>query len=352
MMKHTANTNIVRHGGRLLALMEASPPTQLAADLSTIGEFDFDGALAGSMTAHPKWDPATGELHFFGYSPFPPFVRYHVADAAGHLVHSAAIELPRAIMMHDFVMTESSIVFFDLPAVFDVEAMMSGGAGVRWEPEHGARIGVLPRFGTDSDIRWTDVDPFYVFHFLNAWDTVGADGVSDGGIVVDGCRSAQMPISFGDEPAPPDDVAPTLHRWTIAADGSVGTEQLDDRAGDFPRINDRLAGRRNRYGYVAAMEPDEVFLIRGVTAWDFDTGASHTYSYGPTASAGEAAFAADPDGTAENDGWLLNIVTDLADDTSRLVVLDARDITAGPVAEVLLPQRVPVGFHGNWSAGG
>lgn len=345
MMKHTANTNIVRHAGRLLALMEASPPTELAADLSTVGEYDFDGALTGSMTAHPKFDPRSGEMHFFGYSPFPPFVRYHVADAAGRLVHSADIELPRAVMMHDFVVTDSSVVFFDLPAVFDVEAMMAGGAGVRWEPEHGARIGVMPRFGTGEDVRWTDVDPFYVFHFLNAFDT------DDGGIVIDGCRSASMPISFGDDPPPPADVQPMLHRWHLGADGSVRTEQLDDRPADFPRINDALAGGRHRYGYLAAMSSGDTIAVEGVTAWDLDAGTSATYSYGPSASAGEAVFAPDPDGTAENDGWLLNLVTDLADDTSRLVVLDARDITAGPVAEVLLPQRVPFGFHGNWLPG-
>jgi len=342
MMKHTANTNIVGHGGKLLALMEASPPTELGADLSTIGDYDYEGALVGPMTAHPKWDPSTGELHFFGYSPFPPFLRYHVADAGGRLVHSADVELPRAVMMHDFVVTESSVVFFDLPAVFDVEAMMSGGAGIRWEPGHGARIGVMPRFGRNEDVRWTHLDPFYVFHFLNAWDT------PDGGIVVDGCRAAAMPIAFGDDPPPPADVQPMLHRWHLGADGTVRTEQLDDRPADFPRINDHRAGLRHRYGYVSAMTPGEIISIHGVTAWDLDAGTSATYSYGPTAAAGEAVFAADPDGTAENDGWLLNIVTDLADDTSRLVVLDARDVTAGPVAEVLLPQRVPFGFHGNF----
>lgn len=345
MMKHTANTNIVEHAGRLLALMEASPPTELAADLSTVGEYDYDGALLGAMTAHPKFDPATGELHFFGYSPFPPFLRYHVADAGGRLVHSADIEIPRAVMMHDFVVTATSVVFFDLPAVFDVSAMMAGGAGVRWEPEHGARIGVMPRFGTNEDVRWTDVDPFYVFHFLNAWDA------DDGGLVIDGCRATAMPISFGDDPAPAADVQPMLHRWHVGADGSVRTEQLDDRNGDFPRINDAYAGTRNRYGYVAAMDPGPVISVDGVTAWDLDAGTSETYRYGASTVAGEAVFAADPDGSAENDGWLLNIVTDLADSTSRLVVLDARDVTAGPVAEVLLPQRVPFGFHGNFLPG-
>lgn len=344
MMKHTANTNVVRHAGRILALMEASPPTEVDLDLATIGEYDFDGALEGPMTAHPRWDAATGELHFFGYSPFPPYLRYHVADADGRLVHSADIDLPRSVMMHDFVITATSVVFFDLPAIFDVEAMMLGRPGIRWEPEHGARIGVMPRFGTDADVRWTEIEPCYVFHFLNAFDT------ADGGIRVDGCRSSAMPITFGDDPPAPDEVQPMLHRWLIDADGSVHDERLDDRPGDFPRVADGVVGAPNRHGYLAALEPGDALHISGVTAWDLDAGTSATFRYGDggPVSAGEAVFAADPDGAAENDGWLLNIVTDLDDETSRLVVLDARDVTAGPVAEVLLPQRVPFGFHGNY----
>ena len=94
-------------------------------------------------------------------------------------MHSADIELPRAIMLHDFVITATSVVFFDLPAVFDVDAMLAGGAGVRWEPDHGARVGVMPRFGTNDQIRWTEIEPCYVFHFLNAWDTDDG-GISDG----------------------------------------------------------------------------------------------------------------------------------------------------------------------------
>ncbi|MFN8053032.1 MAG: carotenoid oxygenase family protein [Acidimicrobiales bacterium] len=344
-MKNTANTHIVRHAGRYLALMEASPPTEVTAALETVGEYDFGGALAGGMTAHPKYDPVTGEMHFFGYSPFPPYVRYHVADASGALVHSTEIELPRAVMMHDFVLTESSVVFFDLPAVFDVNAMLAGGAGVRWEPEHGGRIGVLPRGGDGAAIRWTDVDPCYVFHFLNGWDD------ADGGIVIDGCRADALPISFGDQPAPDGDVSPRLHRWHITVDGSVRDEPLDDRPADFPRVNDdAVAGRRHRYGYLAAMDSDEGLMSTGVTAWDLDAGTSETYRFGPTTICGESSFAPDPEGSAENDGWLLNIVTDRAAGTSHLAVLDARDVMAGPVAEVELPHRVPFGFHGNWFA--
>jgi carotenoid cleavage dioxygenase len=343
-MKNTANTNVIRHAGRYLALMEAAPPTELTRELETLGEFSFGGALAGSMTAHPKWDPATGELVFFGYSPFPPFVRYHVASAGGELIHSADIEIPRAVMMHDFVMTERHVVFFDLPAVFDLEAMMSGGTSIRWQPDAGARIGVLPRRGTNEDVRWFELDPFFVFHFLNGWDR---DGTT---IVVDGCRADRMPIAFGDDELT-EAVAPTLHRWTIdLASGSVTTEQLDDRAGDFPRLNMHHEGRTNRYGYVASSDHWEAGEIRfdAVTKYDLETGSSSTHVYGADVEAGEAGFAPDPDGSAEDDGWLINLVFDRPTGTSALVITDARDMEAPPVAEVHIPHRVPFGFHGNW----
>jgi carotenoid cleavage dioxygenase len=344
MMKNTANTNIVRHGGRYLALMEAAHPTELTRELETVGEFTYDGALHGSMTAHPKWDPATGELVFFGYSPFPPYVRYHVADASGTLTRSVDIEIPRAVMMHDFVMTTNHVVFFDLPGVFDVDAMMNGTPGIRWEPEHGARIGVLPRDGGNDDVVWFELEPFFVFHFLNGWD---ADATT---VVVDGCRAPRMPITFGDDVLP-EPVHPSLHRWTLdLASGVVKEEQLDDRPGDFPRVNANHEGSVNRYGYVATVDEwtDGPVEFASVTKYDHDSRTSTTLSYGKGVEAGEAVFAPDPDGTAEDDGWLLNFVYDKATATSALVINDARDLGAPPVASIAMPRRVPFGFHGNW----
>ena len=74
--------------------MEAARPIELDASLATVGEYDFGGALPAAMTAHPKVDPVTGEMVFFAYSPFPPYLRYHVADASGVLVESVDVELP------------------------------------------------------------------------------------------------------------------------------------------------------------------------------------------------------------------------------------------------------------------
>nr|WP_289010777.1 carotenoid oxygenase family protein [uncultured Candidatus Microthrix sp.] len=347
MMKNTANTHVISHAGRMLALMEASPPTEIDPDsFATLGEFSFGGALSGPMTAHPKVDPATGNLCFFGYSPVPPYLRYHVASPDGTLLSTTEIELPRPVMMHDFVITERHAVFFDLPAVFDLTALMEGRPFTRWEPELGARVGVMNLDGT-GDVAWMEIDPCYVFHFLNASE--GADGVID----VVGCRSSALPVSFGDQA--PADVSPTLHRWRIdPAAGRVSDEQLDDRPGDFPRINDALTGRANRYGYVGLVRDvvggDATFA--GVAAWDLERSESTAWWCGPYEACGEAAFAPAPAGTSENDGWLTTFTTDLARDLSYLDIVDARDVAAGPVARVKLPRRVPFGFHGNWFAEG
>lgn len=342
-MKNTANTHVVRHAGRTLALMEACPPTEIAADLSTVGEYDFGGALQGPMTAHPKIDPTTGEMVFFGASPFPPFLRVHSVAPDGRLTWSTEVDLPASVMMHDFVITETKVVIFDLPAVMDVQALVAGDTGFYWDADRGARIGVLDRGADGSTTRWIEVDPFWVFHFLNAFETAGGDVIE-----VVGCRSSQLNASF-DETEVPASVQPMLHRWRIdLVDGTVTDEQLDDRPTDFPRINDAYAGLAHRYGYgghstgFADGEPP----FDGVTKFDLRTGATTTRRYGPSQVCGEAVFAADPSSSAEDGGWLLNFVHDRATDRSDVVVLDAG--TLDEVARVHLPRRVPFGFHGSF----
>lgn len=345
-MKNTANTHFVRHAGRYLALMEAAPPTELSRELETIGEYDFEGKLEGPMTAHPKFDPTTGEMLFFGYSPFPPFLRYHVVDASGALVHSVAIDIPRAVMMHDFVFTENHVLFFDSPAVFDVNAMLQGEPGMRWEPEHGTRIGVLPRRGVADEIRWFEVDNIYIVHFFNAWETSDDCGIK---IEIHAPAFDRMPggLQF-DNPVQAEEPIP--HHWTIdLADGSVKAEQYDEHPGEFPRVNDDYAGHATRYLYNSIARGWEFnFDFHGVIKYDNETGGRQKITYADSVVSGEHVFAPDPNGTAEDDGYLLTLVTDRATEKSELLVLDARDLEAGPVARVKIPHRVPIGFHANW----
>src|SRR5262245_5775054 len=180
--KVTANTNIVSHAGKLLALVEAALPTQLTADtLETIGLYDFAGKLSGPMTAHPKMDPETGEMLFFGYSPFPPFLEYHVADRSGALVRSEVIDVAWPSMSSDFAITKDYVVFIRCPLVFSFENLAKSGRLFSWEPERGTRIGVMPRSGGNADVRWFETDASYVFHPMNAY-------AEDGAIVLDVSR--------------------------------------------------------------------------------------------------------------------------------------------------------------------
>jgi carotenoid cleavage dioxygenase len=247
VFKNAANTNIIRHAGRILALWEGGFPTELTEKLDTVGLWDMDGRLTGAFTAHPKWDARTGELMFFGYSAMSrPFLRYHVADRDGVLTHSVDIDLPHGVMMHDFLTTERYSIFFDLPAVVELEHMMSGQSV--WQPGFGARIGVLPRHGGAGEVRWFEIEPCYVFHFLNAWE-------EEGRLVLIGCRMPSIDLDFDSSGTDPmsDDSGVGLTRWTIdLAAGTCREEQLSSGVQDFPRVADPLVGYPTRYGHVSA----------------------------------------------------------------------------------------------------
>ncbi|MGW1839200.1 carotenoid oxygenase family protein [Streptomyces sp. BBFR2] len=330
-----ANTHVVRHAGRTLALVESSFPYVLddrpGHELETLGPYDFGGRLGTAMTAHPKTCPTTGELHFFGYGGLrPPYLTYHRADAAGELTVSRPIDVPGHTMMHDFHLTDAHVVFMDLPVVFD---HTHPGMPYRWDPEYGARLHVLRRDDPFGPVRSLPIDPCYVFHALNAHD----DGVDR--IVLYVSRYA----SFGGEtPA-------HLWRWTLdLTSGTVREEQLDDQDSEFPRIDDRLAGRPARFGHTTVAEgPGSGPVPGALLRYDLRSGAYERYGFGPGRTPGEAAFAP-ADDTPGGPGWLLTYVHDAATDTSDLVILDAEEITAGPVATIHLPRRVPYGFHGNW----
>lgn len=353
--KITANTNIVQHAGRLLALVESSLPTELrCGTLETIGLHDFGGRLTGPMTAHPKLDPETGEMLFFGYSPFPPYLQYHVADRDGVLVRSEAIDIAWPSMIHDFAITREHVVFILCPLVFSVERLQQTGALFSWEPERGTRLGVMPRRGRAADVRWLETAPSYVFHPLNAYD----DGEA---IVLDVSRYDELrfmePVDRRPPTAPAYDGA-RLHRWRLdlRPGGGVGETALDDVAGEFPRVDERLVGRPHRFGYLAAATAPDA--ASGLPVWtsikkyDLTAGTAVTRHFGGENGVSEPLFVPRRSDAGEDDGFVLVLVYDHARNGSDFFVLDARDLAGEPLAQIRLPHRVPYGFHGNWVPAG
>ena len=336
LTRSLANTHIIAHAGKILALEEAHWPFELSKDLETIGPHTYNDKLKTGMTAHPKICAETGELLFFSYSMMaPPFVTYHRANAQGELVQTEAIDVKGATMVHDFNITRNYVIFMDLPVVFDLNEIASGFP-LRWSDDYGARLGVMPREGTNADVVWYDIDPCYVYHPLNAYE----DGDD---IIIDVCR-----MNHTMKPDAPE-TSPYLHRWTIHhGEGRVTESQLDDHAVEFPRVPDSVVGLKHRFGYTAEFGSGPA--AAKFRKYDLDTGASTAHDLGPGRHGGEPVFVPAEGASNEDDGYLLSYVYDEATNKSELIILDASNVESDPVARIHLPVRVPAGFHGSWIA--
>jgi carotenoid cleavage oxygenase len=374
-----SNTNIIGHAGKTLAITEAGArPYELTDELETVGPSDFCGTLFGGYTAHPKRDPATGELHAVSYNPMRGnIVQYTVTGVDGKVRHTVNIRLNAQTMMHDFSLTEKYVVLYDLPVALDFGTSLSSrpakavaalltrfaerhaapdfllrvamrgsersgppgfGMPYRWAPERQARVGVLPREGTAKEIRWFEVQPCYVFHPLNAYD----DGDR---IVLDVVRHPSV-FTTGHSLVPGNR---SLDRWTVDLTvGKVVEERLDDTSQEFPRVDERLVGRRHRYGYAVGYSAGSSGASAPDAILKHDVATRHTQavSFGPGREPGEFVFVPSTPDAAEYDGVAMGFVYDRSTDRSGLVLLDGQ--TMETVANVHLPVRVPHGFHGNW----
>ncbi len=337
------NTNVIGLAGRTFALVEAGArPVELTYELDTLEHSDLGGTLPNGYTAHPKVDPTTGDLHAVAYHWAIPGLQYVAIGADGKVRQVEPIDVPDGPMVHDCSITERWMVVYDLPVTFDLDLAMSGTSfPYIWNDAHPARIGLLPLGGRGDEVRWFDVAPCYVFHPLNAHD----DGDK---VVLDVVRYDRM---FDAKRLGPDDASPLLWRWTIdTAIGRVTEEQLSDHPFEFPRVDERLVGRPHRWGYgteVARADDGNGFGGRLVRI-DGKSGDVALIDLGAGRRGGEWVMVPRHDGAAEDDGWLVTLVHDASTDRSELVVLPAAEPSSGPVARVLLPTRVPVGFHGNW----
>lgn len=371
-----ANTNVLGHAGRTLALVEGGLASyELTEELDTGCPCDFDGTIRGGYTAHPKRDPDTGELHAVSYSfGRGNWVQYSVIGADGRARRTVDVQVTGSPMMHDFSLTENHVVFYDLPVTFDpvsgaaitappglraitrlVLSVLVGrirvpepvtaliGKGMRknaqlpyrWDPNYPARVGVMPRTGSAAQLRWFDIEPCYVFHPLNAYDDEDC-------IVLDVVRHPKM---FDTERHGPYEGDPTLDRWIVdLSAGKVRQTRLDDQPQEFPRIDERRTGKTYRYGYSIQVRLGH--FGDSVLKHDMHRGQVITRRLGVQRRVGEFVFVPNGPRSAEDDGVLMGFVYDTGTDRSDLMLLDAGSLDT--LATVHLPTRVPHGFHGNW----
>jgi carotenoid cleavage dioxygenase len=346
-----ANTNVVFHAGRLFAVEEAFRPFELdPRTLASKGYWDFGGALrSGRFTAHPKIDPRTGEMIFFGYSvggPFTNKIVYGVINSRGEVIRTEEFEAPFSAMAHDFLVTQNYILFPILPVVGNLDRAVKGGPAYAWEPGRGGHIGIVRRDAPASSMRWFRCDPLYVFHGMNAYE--------DDDRIVAHVMQYEEPLLFpevGKAPDPRKTIA-RLHRWTFnLASGSDGfsREQLDDLQGEFPRHDERRATLPYRHGFYAARQAEEAtdhydLLVH----YDFAADRRTTYKVPDGDAFSEPVFVPRSATAAEGDGWLLATIYRDAEKRSDLAIFDATALADGPIAVAELSHRVTMGFHGNW----
>ena len=355
-LKDSANTDLVGHGGKALALWYMSGQAWEFDPISlrTLGKSKAIAQSGGGVSAHAKADEISGELMFFDYGNEAPYMHYGVIGADGSLLHHVPIALPGPRLPHDMAITEHYSILHDLPLFHDHEAMKIGRHKIDFHPELPTRLGVIPRFGAGSDIRWFDFSPCFLYHVVNAWEDgdwitmVGCRYMpalkADGGI--DAVRTARNVAELVQ--------TARLWRWRMnLATGQTDEQALDlQRNVEFPTCNGALTGRRTRFGYLADQLENVVLQWPGIRKYDLDSGAmlsawsedAHNSWYS------EPWFAAADRPQAEDHGYLIAFQWNQSTQRQTLDVFDARDLSQGPAAQVLIPRHIPTGFHGCWMA--
>lgn len=334
-----ANTNVIGHGGRTLAIVESGGlPCDMSYTLDSLGD---NASIGTGFTAHPKLDPDTGELHAMCYdwANLRDHIRYVVVDAEGEWADELEIPMPGMPMIHDMSLTKNYAVIFDLPVTLSFLALGMGASfPFRWDDDHEPRVGLLPRNGEAKDIIWSPIKPNYAYHPMNAFED------DDGNVVIDIVRYDRM---FDEDVRGPfGDSLPRLDRWTINPKLRTVSEQIvDARAQEFPRCHPDLNGKPYQFGYTIAVEN---YSFPSIYKHDMYSGETTEFKLGPGRHSAEAVFIPKVGANSEDDGYLMTYVYDANKDASELLILDAQDLSRPALAQVHLPVRVPYGFHGNW----
>jgi len=160
-------------------------PVELTYELETVGRNDFHGTLPGPLTAHPKFHPATGEMHAMVCAPAQWFdhLQYVVVGPNAKVTRTVNIPVPGITMLHDMSLTPKYAVILDQPVTLDIDAAIAGSTfPFAWNPDHRNRVGLMPRSANADDIVWIDLPLGYAFHPMNAYDT------PDENVVIDLCN--------------------------------------------------------------------------------------------------------------------------------------------------------------------
>ncbi|MFC3052591.1 carotenoid oxygenase family protein [Kordiimonas pumila] len=351
-LKDSSSTDVVVHAGKIMSTFyQCGEGYRL--DPYTLDQFGPESWVPkGGISAHPKVDEATGDMLFFNYGKDAPYMNYGVVGPDNKLKHYIPVDLPGPRLPHDMAFTENYSIMADLPLFWDPEGLKVGYHTSKFFRDIPTRFAIVPRYGNPEDIKWFEAAPTYVLHWMNAYED-GDEIVLDGYFQespypkpLEGMPpSAGLMMAFLDEHS----FKPKLHRWRFnLKTGETKEQRLDDRVLEFGSFNQKIAGRYGRYLYSTTSKPGW-FLFTGVVKHDLETGKSWSYEFGKGRYGSEAPFAPRINAKTEDDGYIVSFITDMNENRSECVLLDAADIEAGPVCRIILPHRISSGTHACWA---
>ncbi|XP_039685161.1 carotenoid 9,10(9',10')-cleavage dioxygenase 1 isoform X2 [Medicago truncatula] len=357
-VSYGTGTGLVYHNGKLLALSERDKPYAIKVfedgDLHTLGILDYDKRLDHYFTSHPKLDPYTGEMFTFGYAQTPPYITYRVISKDGYMYDPVPITISDPIMVHDFAITENYAIFMDLPVYFRPKEMVKNNKLIfSFDSTKKARFGVLPRYAKDDKlIRWFELPNCFIFHNANAWE-------EEDEVVMITCRLKNLDLDMVSE-----DVKDKLESFSNELyemrfnmkTGKASQKKLSAFSIDFPRVNERYTGRKQKYVYGTILDSITTGIVKfdlsakpdfGKTKLEVGGNVHGIYDLGRGTFCSDPIYVPRVPGTdsEEDDGYLIFFVHDENIRKSFVHVIDAKTMSADPVAVVELPQRVPYGFH-------
>ncbi|USP79376.1 hypothetical protein yc1106_06650 [Curvularia clavata] len=379
----TANTHVIYFENQLLALKEDSKPYAMDPDsLQTKELYDFGGQYtAPTFTAHPKIDPDNGELITMGYEARGDAtndVAYYLFNKQGHKLEECWIKTPYVGMMHDMSATKNWVVFVLIPLETQpVELLKKGSKNFAWAEDKPLTFGILPRRNPKPEhVRWFYYDNAFYGHTGNAFE--GEDGCiyldapltyynkasySYGYGIPKESNADSMEV-LGEDPfthpssKPKNDGRPNSHyvRWKLdpnATDFHVQPTELINLDGEMPKIDERFLTKKYNTLFLCIHDPNATYSPIGGTynslvVADINTGKYKIWSAGEHTALHEVAFIPKNPDAHEGDGYLITVANRRDIKLTSILILDANDISKGPVAIIELPFRLRNGIHGSW----
>ncbi|MFT5099511.1 MAG: all-trans-8'-apo-beta-carotenal 15,15'-oxygenase [Planctomycetaceae bacterium] len=356
---NAANTSVILHGGKLLALWEGGKPWELdPSNLHSVGEYTFDGGLRSTQpfSAHARSDPRTGYLYNFGVFGVPkPKLHFYKIDPSGNLVSNKSHYVGDYSMCHDFLITQKHAVFVLCPAFMRspfkfLLGMNSIFESIEFDGSEKTKIVVLD-LETSDIVREFEFDSFFGFHHGNAsekggeitMDVLCVDDMDVMGGLADVFMDRGDDFDFLNNGA-------VFNRFTLnlATGESTRGPVPGSIAGEFPAWNGDFTGVQNRYTWLGTIvENGTPYAFNAFQKIDHQTGEAKLHDYGSGRFTSEANFIPTPGGRAEDDGYLISIVYNHQRKKSEVVIVDAKTMDR-EVAVIPLDHHVPFGFHGGF----